>query len=63
MLTSVRPFLRTLSIPVLAAAALLTAPAALAEDFNFPGLKDTVTVYEDATRGKRNELFRLGAST
>jgi penicillin amidase len=48
MFCSVRFFLRTLPVQILAVAALFAAPAALAEDFNFPGLKDTVTVYEDA---------------
>ena len=48
MFCSVRFFQRTLPVQILAVAALFAAPAALAEEFNFPGLSDTVTVYEDA---------------
>jgi penicillin amidase len=48
MFCSVRFFQCTLPVQILAVAALVAAPAALAEDFDFPGLSDTVTVYEDA---------------
>jgi len=47
MFRSVRFFQRALSL-LLPALAALSAQAALAEDFNFPGLSGTVTVYEDA---------------
>ncbi|MBT8059715.1 MAG: penicillin acylase family protein, partial [Gammaproteobacteria bacterium] len=48
MTRSLRLVSRFLSIPVLSAVLLIaSAPLALAEDFNLPGLSDTVTVYED----------------
>jgi len=48
MLTPARFVLRVLPASIAACLALAAAPAALAEDFSFPGLSDTVTVYEDA---------------
>jgi penicillin amidase len=47
MFCSVRSLQHALPVNILVLSALLAAPVALAEDFNFPGLSDTVTVYED----------------
>jgi len=48
MSNSVRFVPRSFPVQLLAAAFFLfSAPLLLAEDFNFPGLSDTVTVYED----------------
>lgn len=48
MSRSVRSFHRVLSFSALALVCALPSQAVLAEDFNFPGLAGTVTVYEDA---------------
>ncbi|MCU0989728.1 MAG: penicillin acylase family protein [Xanthomonadales bacterium] len=47
MSRSVRSIQRVLSLSVLALAGALPAQSTLAEEFNFPGLTGTVTVYED----------------